>query len=59
MSTKSKVQKRARAIQNDTGWSYSECLRLAREGISDLALDVLKSMRALRPPQATPGKGEP
>jgi hypothetical protein len=45
MSSKSKDQKRARAIQKDTGWSYMECLRLAREGITEEALAILKKMR--------------
>lgn len=42
---KTREQKRARQIQRDTGWSYSECLRLAKEHISDEALEVLKNMR--------------
>lgn len=46
MSSKDRFQKRARAIQKDTGWSYSECLRLARENITNEALSVLKQMRA-------------
>lgn len=43
---KTREQKRARGIQQDTGWSYSECLRLTREGITDDALNVLKKLRA-------------
>lgn len=46
MSTKDRFQKRARRIQKETGWSYSECLRLAREDITDEALTVLIAMRA-------------
>lgn len=46
MSRKNKDQQRARQIQKDTGWSYSECLRLAREGITDAGLDALKKVRA-------------
>jgi hypothetical protein len=45
MSSKDRFQKRARAIQKDTGWSYSECLRLSRESITEEALAVLKQMR--------------
>lgn len=45
MSSKSKDQKRAREIQKDTGWTYSECLRLARGGISADALVLLVSVR--------------
>lgn len=47
MSSKDRFQKRARRIQKETGWSYSECLRLARENISEEALAVLKQMRTV------------
>lgn len=46
MSSKDKYQKRARRMQKDTGWSYSECLRLARSEISEPAFEVLVKMRA-------------
>lgn len=46
MASKDRFQKRARKIQKETGWSYSECLRLSREEITEEALVVLKSMRA-------------
>lgn len=46
MSSKDKYQKRARSIQRETGWSYSECLRLAKSEISEPALRVLIEMRA-------------
>lgn len=31
MSRNRTEQKKARALQEDTGWTYSECLRLVRE----------------------------
>ena len=46
MSTKNRFQKRARLIQKETGWSYSECLRLSREEITVEALDILKKLRS-------------
>lgn len=45
MSGKDRYQKRARAMQKGTGWSYSECLRLAKSEISDPAFAVLVAMR--------------
>jgi hypothetical protein len=45
MSTKTKEQKRARAIQKQTGWSYSECLRLANEHITEEGLEILITLR--------------
>lgn len=40
MTTRTPEQKRARALQEQTGWTYSECLRRARtmteEQIDDL-----------------------
>jgi hypothetical protein len=46
MSSKDRFQRRARHIQKETGWSYSECLRLSRSEITEEALEVLKKMRA-------------
>lgn len=45
MSSKDRFQRRARKIQKDTGWSYSECLRLARDEISEPALQTLIDLR--------------
>ena len=45
MSSRTKEQKRARAIQKDTGWAYMECLRLANAGITDHALAELRAER--------------
>ena len=45
MSSKTKEQKRAREIQTRTGWSYSECLRLALQGMNDEAINALIAMR--------------
>lgn len=33
--SKTKEQKRARSLQKDTGWSYSECLRVVRSMTED------------------------
>lgn len=44
--SKTREQKRARRIQADTGWSYSECLRLVRDNITDEGLEVLKQVRS-------------
>ncbi len=46
MTTKSSEKKRARALQEDTGWSYSECLRLVREKTED-EIDELVKQRAI------------
>lgn len=46
MTSRDGTQRRARQIQRETGWSYSECLRLSREDISPEALEVLKKLRA-------------
>lgn len=46
MASKDRFQKRARVIQKDTGWSYSECLRLAREGITSEGLETLRQIRS-------------
>ena len=45
MSSKDRFQKRARVMQKVTGWSYSECLRLSRENISEEALEILIRVR--------------
>lgn len=45
MSSKDRFQKRARTMQKVTGWSYSECLRLSREEISEEALEILIRVR--------------
>lgn len=45
MSSKDRFQKRARVMQKVTGWSYSECLRLSREDISEEALELLIRIR--------------
>ncbi len=50
MSTKDRFQKRARRIQKETNWSYSECLRLSRSSISEEALEVLKKLRKQETP---------
>lgn len=56
MSSKDRYQKRARRIQKETDWSYSECLRLSRSEISEPALAVLIKMRkgTLREPHDVP-----
>lgn len=54
MSSKNSIKTRSRTIQASTGWSYSECLRLARDGISEEALAMLRSIRS-----ATKGTDEP
>lgn len=48
MSSKDRFQKRARRIQSDTGWSYSESLRLSREDITEEALAVLMTIRGVK-----------
>lgn len=51
MSSKSRDQKRVRALQTKTGWSYSECLRLVRDqSLSDAAVDALIAIRATPSP---------
>jgi hypothetical protein len=64
MSTKDRFQKRARRIQKYTTWSYSECLRLSREEITEEALAILMTLRGVRVDQepskdsATHNEGE-
>lgn len=45
MTAKNADKKRARALQEDTGWSYSECLRIVREKTED-EIDELIRQRA-------------
>lgn len=54
MSTKNKYQKRARALQEETGWSYMECLRQCQTKTED-EIDVLIEQRkaAKEPRQKT------
>lgn len=56
VSSRDRFQRRARRIQKETGWSYSECLRLSRAEISEPALEVLIKMRkgTLREPHDVP-----
>ena len=46
MSSKTAVQKRARALQARTGWSYSECLRCVKT-MTPEAIEVLVDLRAV------------
>lgn len=45
MSSKTPEQKRARALQEQTKWSYSECLRLVRTKTED-EIDLVIEERA-------------
>lgn len=47
MSTKTSEQKRARKIQAFTGWSYSESLRVARQGLNPQELCLLLNQRGI------------
>lgn len=44
MTKKNKYKTRARALQEETGWSYSECLRLVRTKTEN-EIDVLVERR--------------
>ena len=46
MTAKTSDKKRARALQEDTGWSYMECLRVVREKTED-EIDELIKQRAI------------
>jgi hypothetical protein len=46
MSSKTPVQKSARALQARTGWSYSECLRCVKT-MTPEAIEVLIGVRAV------------
>ena len=45
MASKDRFQKRARAMQEKTGWSYGECLHLARSEISEEGFAALVKLR--------------
>jgi hypothetical protein len=45
MSSKTPEQKKARALQDRTDWSYSECLRLVREKTPE-EIEALIKVRA-------------
>jgi hypothetical protein len=45
MTTKSPEKKRARALQEQTGWAYSDCLRCVRT-MTEEQIDVLIAERA-------------
>ena len=45
MSNRSNTQRAARLLQDLTGWSYTECLRLSREMTAD-AIEMTAQMRA-------------
>lgn len=54
MTSKSRDQKRARALQERTGWSYTECLRIFRDqGLTDEAVEALIAIRAGTPSNGT------
>lgn len=46
MSSKTAVQKKARALQVRTGWSYSECLRCVKM-MTPEAIEALIEVRAV------------
>ena len=46
MSQKTSEQKRARALQDETGWSYCECLRCVRE-MTQEQIDQLRCVREM------------
>jgi hypothetical protein len=48
MTMKTPEKKRARALQEQTGWSYSECLRLVRTKTED-EIDVVIEERVATP----------
>ena len=50
-----KRKKRARALQERTGWSYSECLRVLEQRLSPEALDALIAIRGGEKPKPPTG----
>lgn len=48
MTAKSSEKTRARALQQDTGWSYSECLRLVRTKTEDQLDELIRERAAKR-----------
>lgn len=56
MSSKTREQKRARALQAETGWSYTECLRLVLAKSED-EIDVVMEQRAAAAKEALSREG--
>lgn len=49
MSKKTPEQKRARALQERTGWSYSECFRCGRELTPEAIESLIKVRKGMVP----------
>ena len=53
MSSKTLVQKNARALQARTGWSYSECLRC----VKTMTLEAIETLIVMRESETHPSEG--
>lgn len=56
MSTKSPEKKRARALQERTGWSYAECLRCVTTMTGDQVEGLILVRKGMLPAEAKDGE---